>query len=230
VTLGWSSWAVQWLSRTPAPIPDQLQVPYSRDPVACAAYTRQATEDWRTFLTHRGRELRPGGRLVVLTMAASDDGDFGYRPVLEAMYGALIGLVDEGYVGSEEARRMAIPTVGRSHADLIEPFGENGFFAELSIEHADVFLAEDRIWKEFERDQDADAFGARWAAFSRASVFPTLALGPNGGRDDLRAAAFVEKLEAGMAARLAAAPKRTSIPLAGIALVKGAPPGTRTRG
>jgi hypothetical protein len=61
VTLGWSSWAVQWLSRTPAPIPDQLQVAYSRGPVACAAYTRQATEDRRTFLAHRGRELRPGG-------------------------------------------------------------------------------------------------------------------------------------------------------------------------
>jgi len=222
VTLGWSSWAVQWLSRTPAPILDQLQVAYSQDPLTRAAYTRQAAEDWRTLLAHRGRELRPGGRLVVLTMAVSDDGDFGYRSVLEAMYGSLIGLVDEGYVDSEEARRMAIPTVGRSHADLIAPFAENGCFAELSIEHADVFLGEDRIWKEFERDRDANAFGARWAAFSRASVFPTLALSLNGGRDDPRAAAFVEKLEAGMAARLAAAPERTSIPLARIALVKGA--------
>ena len=27
VTLGWSSWAVQWLSRTPCPIPDQFRWP-----------------------------------------------------------------------------------------------------------------------------------------------------------------------------------------------------------
>jgi hypothetical protein len=221
VTLGWSSWAVQWLSRTPAPIPDHVQVAYSQDPVARAAYTRQAAEDWQTFLAHRGRELRPGGRLVVLTMAVDDDGDFGYRPALDAMYGALVGLVDEGYVGAEEARRMAIPTVGRSRADLMAPFSGNGRFAELSIEHADVFLGDDRIWREFERDRDAGAFGARWAAFSRASVFPTLALGLNGSRDDPRAAAFVDKMEVGMAARLAAAPERMVIPLASIVLVKG---------
>jgi hypothetical protein len=220
VTLGWSSWAVQWLSRTPEPIPDHLQVAYSRDPVARAAYSRQAAEDWRTFLAHRGRELRPAGRLVVLTMALSDDGDFGYRPVLGAMYEALLGLVEEGYVSLEEARRMAIPTVGRSHAELIAPFTETGCFADLSIERADVFFGEDVIWKEFERDHDADVFGARWAAFSRASVFHTLARGLSGGRDDPRAAAFIEKLEVGMAARLAAAPEPTKIPLARIALVK----------
>ena len=61
VTLGWSSWAVQWLSRVPAPIPDHLQVAFSRDPAVRTAYARQAAEDWRTFLTHRGRELHPGG-------------------------------------------------------------------------------------------------------------------------------------------------------------------------
>jgi hypothetical protein len=220
VTLGWSSWAVQWLSRTPALIPDQLQVAYSRDPSARAAYTRQAAQDWRTFLAHRGRELRPEGRLVVLTMALGDDGDFGYRPVLEAMYGALLGLVEEGYLDGEEARRMAIPTVGRSRAELIAPFAETGCFMGLSVEHLEVFLGDDLIWKDFERDRDAQAFGARWATFSRASVFQTLALGLNGGRDDSRAALFIEKLEAGMATRLAAAPEPTTIPLAAIALVK----------
>ena len=44
VTLGWSSWSVQWLSRVPAPIPDQIQVAYSLDP-ARADYARQASED-----------------------------------------------------------------------------------------------------------------------------------------------------------------------------------------
>jgi hypothetical protein len=50
VTLGWSSWSVQWLSRTPAVIPDQVQVAYSHDANACAAFARQAAEDWRAFL------------------------------------------------------------------------------------------------------------------------------------------------------------------------------------
>ena len=220
VTLGWSSWAVQWLSRMPAPIPDQVQIAYSHDPAARAAYSRQAAEDWQMFLVARGRELRPGGRLVVLTMALNDTGNFGYRPVLEAMYEALSGLADQGYVSADEMRRMAIPTVGRSRADLVAPFSENGRFADLSIERVDVFLSDDRIWCEFEHDRDATAFGARWAAFSRASVFPTLALGLDGGRDDPRAAAFIAKLEAATAAKLAVAPERMVIPLGMIVLMK----------
>ena len=41
VHLGWSSWAIQWLSRVPAPIPDHVQVAYSADE-AVRAGLRQA--------------------------------------------------------------------------------------------------------------------------------------------------------------------------------------------
>lgn len=220
VTLGWTSWAVQWLSRTPAPIPDQIQVSFSHDREAHAAFDRQAAEDWRQFLTHRGRELRPGGRLVVVTMALTDARDFGYRPLLAAMYASLIDLRDQGYVSSAEVGRMAIPSVGRSRSDFLEPFQQTGQFATLAIEHAEVFSGEDHIWADFERDRDAAAFGARWAAFPRASVFPTLMLGLDGGREDPRAVEFVKKMENGIAARMAAAPERMTIPLAMLALAK----------
>jgi hypothetical protein len=221
VTLGWSSWAVQWLSRRPATIPDHVQVAYSRDPAARAAYARQAAADWATSLDCRGRELAPGGRLVVLTMALDEAGDFGYRPLLDALYATLIELVEDGSLRREEVLRMAIPTVGRSRADLLAPFVEHGSFAGLSVDCAEVFLDEDRIWSDFERDRDSGGFGARWAAFCRASVFPTLASSLEGGRDGPRAAAFEDRLEAGIAARLAATPQPMIIPLARMLLAKG---------
>ena len=220
VTLGWSSWSVQWLSRTPAPIPDQVYVAASSDAIAREAFARQAAHDWQTFLLVRGRELRPGGRLVVMTMALRDDGDFGIRRLVEAMYGALIGLVDEGFISAEERRRMAIPMASRSRADLLAPLSKSGRFADLSVEHVEVFNGDDRIWEDFDRTRNAGEFGARWAAFSRASVFPTLALGLDAGREDPRAADFIVKLEAGMAARLAKAPEPMRIPLASIVLLK----------
>jgi hypothetical protein len=220
VTLAWSSWAVQWLSQIPAPLPDQLQVAYSRDHIAKAAYHQQAAEDWRQFLTHRGEELRLGGRLVVLTMAVRDDGDFGYRPQLVAMHDALTALVEDGLVTADEARQMVIPTVGRSRQDLIGPFAATGRFAHLVVENVEIFEGQDDIWAEFEKHGNARIFGAQWAAFSRASVFPTLAANLKGGRDDPRAAAFIDRLESGMAARLATSPQRTLIPLGKIELVK----------
>ena len=64
------------------------------------------------------------------------------------------------------------------------------------------------------------AFGAQWAGFARASVFPTLASALDGGRDDPRSAEFFDRLEAGVAERLAAAPEQMQIPLAQLVLVK----------
>ena len=221
VALGWSSWAVQWLSRTPAEIPDQVQVAYSRDPIARSAFAKQAAEGWQEFLSMRSRELSPGGRLVVLAMATDDAGDFGYRPLLVAIYATLSDMVDEGLLRAEELRRMTIPTVARSRAEFADPFAKSGRFEDLTIEQLEVFYGEDRIWAQFETNGDAQAFGAQWAAFSRASVFPTLAASLSRGADVPRFAKFVDRLEAGVAARLSASPERMKIPLAQMLILKG---------
>lgn len=219
VTLGWCSWAVQWLSRVPALIPDQVQVAYSRDAAVRAAFSEQAAKDWRCFLVHRGTELRLGSRLVVLSMALDDHGDFGYRPAVSAIYGAVLDLLKEGFISEEEAHRMVIPTVGRSRQDFMAPFAETGSFAGLRIEEIDVFYGEDRIWTEFQSHGDARAYATRWAAFSRASVCPTLAASLDD--HELRAAEFIDRMEARMIARLEIAPEPMLIPLAKMVLVKG---------
>jgi SAM dependent carboxyl methyltransferase len=221
VSLGWSAWAVQWLSRVPVPIPDHVQVAYSQDAGARAAFAQQAAEDWRCFLTHRGAELRPDGRLVVLSMAVDEHGDFGYRPAVAAIYGGIMDLVEEGFVKEEEARRMVIPTLGRSRQEFMAPFGLNGIFSGLALEEIEVFSGEDHIWAEFQKNADSLAFGAGWAAFSRASVGPTLSTSLDPGEG--RAAEFMRRLEARMTARLSSAPEQTLIPLAKMVLVKRSP-------
>ena len=100
---------------------------------------------------------------------------FGYRPVLDALYAALRDRVGEGFMSEAELHGMAIPTVGRSLPDIEAPFAA-GSFAGLTIEDARLFLAPDPIWEDYARNGDARAYGARWAAFSRSSVLPTLAL------------------------------------------------------
>ncbi len=153
---------------------------------------------------------------MVLTMAKTDAGDFGYRAVLDALMAALASLIDSGLVGAEEAKRMAIPTVGRTRDEFTAPFAGSGRFAGLTIERGEIFLGEDRIYEEFEQTGDSQAFGARWAAFVRASTFPTLALGLDGGASDARVPELYRQMEALMAAQL-----RAAIPLAKIMLVKG---------
>ncbi|HEV7422228.1 MAG TPA: SAM-dependent methyltransferase [Mycobacterium sp.] len=220
INLGWSSWAIQWLGRVPRPIPDHVQVAYTRDEAVRAAYAKQAAHDWHEFVAFRGRELCPGGRLVVLTMAVGEDGEFGYRPLLTAMVEILTELTEQGLLTESELRHMSIPAVGRRARDFLAPFAPSGVFERSSIAHLEVFDADDRFWTQYQIDKDAESFGARWAAFARASVFPTLAPAFDSGRADPRWIEFFDTLEARVAARLAAAPEQMQIPLAQLVIEK----------
>ena len=102
-------------------------------------------------------------------MAVDDQGDFGYGPLSNAMYATLVEMVDSGFISAQELQRMSIPTVGRSRADFLAPFGVDGRFSGFRVQEIEIFFAEDRIWSDFEQHRDAQEFGARWAAFSRVS-------------------------------------------------------------
>ena len=221
VNLGWSSWATQWLSRVPCEFGDHVHVAYSADGAARAAYADQAALDWHNFVAFRGRELAPQGRLVVLTLAVDDDGDVGFATLFDAIAAALDDQARDGLLRRDELRRMTIPTVGRSEKDFRAPFAPSGRFEGLTIDHLEMFAAEDRFWARFQGDEDADAFGAQWAAFARAALFPTLVHALDGGVEDPRAAEFVGQLEAAVAGRLASAPEPMRMSLALASLVKG---------
>lgn len=223
VNLGWTSWAIQWLSRVPAGAPefsDHVQVAFSNNAEARKAFEHQSALDWNDFVAYRGRELCPGGRLVALTMALDEDNEFGYRPLNEALVAGLHELATDGLLRLEEVRRMVIPVVARSEKDFRAPFAPSGWFEGLTIEHLEMFNAEDRFWARYQSDSDATAFGAQWAAFARAALFPTLTAGLDGGTADPRAGEFVARLEGAVAEQLASAPEPMRIPLASIVLVK----------
>ncbi|WP_197379878.1 SAM-dependent methyltransferase [Mycolicibacterium mengxianglii] len=223
VSLGWSSWACQWLSRVPTSVPGHIHAAYCQDDTVKAAYARQAAADWRDFVAFRGRELCPGGRFVVLTMGIGDDGEFGYRPLLDAITAALPVLAAEGLLTDEELRSISLPIVGRSTKEFLAPFAPKGRFEDLSVEHVEVFQGADRFWSKYQSDGDATAFGSKWAGFCRAAVFPALAAALGGDTADPRRVQFFDRLEREVAARLAAAPEAILIPLATVVLVKSEP-------
>jgi hypothetical protein len=220
IVLGWSSWATHWLSRVPAPIGDHIHIAYSADEQARRAYRRQAALDWHDFVAFRGRELAPGGRLVVLTLGLDAAGEPGFGGLMRALLAALRGLVGEGFLAGRELDRMVIPTVGRAEADFVAPFAPSGRLEGLSVEHVELFDAEDLFWSRYLVDGDATRLGAAWGGFARSAIFPTLAAGLDGGVRDPRAAVFVERLESAVAALLRAEPAPMTIPLAAIVLVK----------
>lgn len=221
VNLGWTSWATQWLSRTPCEVPDHVHVSRSTDEAARSAYSDQAALDWHNFVAFRGRELAPAGRVVALTLAADEDETAGFAPLLDAIVGALDEQAHDGLLNPDELRRMTIPTFARNEKDFRAPFAPKGRFEGLMIEHLEIFNAEDRFWARFQTDHDAHAFGAQWAAFARAALFPALVRALDGGIHDPRAGQFIEQLQAAVAERLSSAPEPMRIPQALVVLVKG---------
>lgn len=222
VTLGWSSWAIHWLSRLPVPVGDHILPQFSADADVRDACARQAAEDWHEFVAFRGRELVPEGRLVVLTVGVDESGELGMRPLIEAVHHTLGELAGTGLITAAERAAMTIPIVGRTEQDLIAPFMPKGRFEGLSVEHLVVSDAEDRHWHQFQVDKDEAGFGARWAAFLRAALFGALVTGLDGGVDDPRATEFCDRLERGVADRLAANPEPIKITLAWVVLNKAA--------
>lgn len=218
VNLGWSAWAIDWLTRTPCGIDGHLQVSFTADADVRSAYARQAARDWHEFVAFRGRELCPGGRLVVMTQGVGEDGDGGFAPMMAAMLDTLDEMAAAGVLSAEEVGRMCIPTVARSAVDFRAPFAPSGRFEGLEIEYLEIFDAADRFWDRYRIDQDAQGFGARWAGFARGSVFSALAQALDGSAQ--RAAEFFDSLEKGIAARMADSPQQTRIPLAHVVLHK----------
>ncbi|MED5812971.1 SAM-dependent methyltransferase [Mycolicibacterium sp. 050232] len=221
VHLGWSAWAVARLSKAPMPVTDHVVAAYSNDEQVRAAYARQAAHDWHEFIAFRGRELCPGGRLVVLTTALDDDGDVGYRPLFRAVVGALTELIAGGVVSADEATRMSLPIVGRHAADFAAPFAPSGRFERLELQHVELVAAEDRIFNAYRHDRDASAFGTRWADFLWFTAFADLGAALVGDPD--RLPVFYDRLHAGIAARLSAEPEEMRIPIAAVVLEKRRP-------
>ena len=217
VHLAWSSWAIHWLSRTPAAISDHVQVSFSADPAVRAAYTRQAAHDWHEFIAFRGRELSPGGRLVVMAMGQHEGGQFGLGPLLDALTATLSDLNAQGVITADERHNMTIPVVGRCERDFLSPFAPSGRFERLRITHLEVTDAQDRFWAQYQIDSDARAFATSWVRFAQAAVFDTLGAAV---ADPQRRAVFRQVLEASLIDRLAAAPEPMPIPMAYVVVEK----------
>ena len=219
VNLAWSSWSILWLGKVPAPIPDHVVVSSTHDENVRTLYAKQAAHDWHEFVAFRGRELSPGGRLVVMTLAIDEQGAVGYRPLLDAVMETLVEMTARGLVTEDEVHRMSIPIVGRRERDFLSPFAPSGTFERLTIQHLEIFEAEDRFWAQYQIDKDATALGKQWAAFLRAATFPAL-LPALHERDSGHRELFLNELEYGIVERFAASPEQMQIPLALVVIEK----------
>jgi hypothetical protein len=173
VDLGWCSYAAVWLRRIPSLIPGHFMSLGCTGDVR-AAFDLQAVEDWRLFLSLRARELRVGGRLVIVLPGLSDTGGSGLEPVFNSANTVLAELVEVGVISDDERKRMVLGSYPRRRAQLLEPFRADGQFQSLSVEHCELFDLPDAAWTDYQVNGDLQALVSRHAAFFRAIFVPSL--------------------------------------------------------
>ena len=207
VHVGWTSYAAQWVSRVPAPIPGHFYFARSTGKVR-AAWERQGLQDWESFLTLRARELRPGGCLVVSVPGADENGASAFEGIMDHANAELAVMVDDGVVAAEERIRMALNVWARRKADLVAPFAKEGRFQSLILKEGETCVLRDPAWDAFEADRDAETLAAKRAMFFRSIFTPTLALSLDKVRagDPSASLAFADRLTSGLRRRLAASP------------------------
>ena len=145
IHIGWNGIAVHWLSRVPATIPDHIWSTRATGAVK-EAFARQSGVDWRSFLDHRGHELRPGGRLVVLGGASDEHGSSGAEGLLDMANAALQEVVDGGALRPDEYERMGVPTYNRTLEEFEAPFSEGSEDHVLELESSSEVALPDPFW------------------------------------------------------------------------------------
>ena len=198
VDLGWCSYSAVWLSRIPAMIPGHFVYLASTGEVR-AAFDRQAADDWKRFLSLRSRELRCGGRLVVVLPGLSDVGVSGFEPLFHSANAVLEELVEERVIRDDERKQMVLGGYPRRQAQLLEPFSTDGQFHSLSVEHCELFDLPDAAWADYQTDGNVQALVSRHAQFFRAVFVPSLASAIG---DANRRQSFADRLEQQLKQRL----------------------------
>jgi hypothetical protein len=205
VHLGWCSYAAVWLSRIPTRISGHF-LPLRSTGAERAAFQRQAEQDWRTFLSLRAAELRPGSRLMVVLPALDDDGIAGLEDLMDQANAVLKEMVEEGRLGAEERERMVLGACLRRRCDLLAPFQADGQFEGLKVECCELFPLADSTWADYERDRDKEALASKHALFFRAVFVPSLALSLTHAHDPEQRRVFADSFENGLKQRLAKQP------------------------
>ncbi len=206
VHLGWCSYAAVWLSCIPARLPRHIFPPRSTG-AARATFEEQAAADWESFLALRARELRAGGRMVVVLPAAAENGWTGFENIMDHANAVLAEMVNGGVLAGEEHARMVLGVWARRQRDLVAPFARDGQFRGLIVERCETSALADAAWAAYEQDGNREALASKHAAFFRSTFAPSLSLALGSARDTEACAAFSRRLEHGLQKRLLSAPE-----------------------
>ena len=142
--IGFSATAMHWLSAKVCNLSNHVQA-VGAEGEELAAYRQQAHRDWRQILLHRARELKPGGKLVLINFARDEQGRYlgntdGIN-MFDTFNQIWLDFMADGRISRDEYENMTLPqyynTVEEFSAPLLDT-DDPVYQAGLRLDHIET--------------------------------------------------------------------------------------------
>lgn len=137
LSLGFSATAMHWLPTAPAAIPDHVHIAASSDESAREIYREAAHQALLQILSHRLRELQPGGHFLLVNFGINDQGHYLGNTEGVHMFNQFHRLwqdmVAEGKIHAEELQRMNFPQYYRRPDDYRRALSDPALEGKLEL-------------------------------------------------------------------------------------------------
>ena len=142
--IGFSATAMHWLSAKVCNLSNHVQA-VGAEGEELAAYRQQAHRDWRQILLHRARELKPGGKLVLINFARDEQGRYlgntdGIN-MFDTFNQIWLDFMADGRIDLDEYENMTLPqyynTVEEFSAPLLDT-EDPVYQAGLRLDHIET--------------------------------------------------------------------------------------------
>ena len=162
--IGFSATAMHWLSSKVCNLSDHVQAVGGQGK-ELAAFREQAHRDWRQILLHRARELKPGGKLVLINFARDEQGRYlgntGGVNMFDTFNQIWLEFVEQKRITRDEYINMTLPqyynTVDEFSAPLLDS-DDPVYQAGLRLEHIDTRIVKCPYAEDFAQHGDSARF------------------------------------------------------------------------
>ena len=166
--LGFSATAMHWLSQKPCDIKDHVHM-VGASSGNKQAFAHQAATDWQTILLHRARELKPGGKLVLINFCIDDEGRYlgntGGVNMFDNFNSNWQTFVDDGVISADEYLAMTLPQYYNRVEEFTAPLLQKNsavYKAGLRLADIETAVVPCPFAEDFKQHRNAKKFAAAY--------------------------------------------------------------------
>ena len=166
--LGFSATAMHWLSRKPCDINEHVHM-VGAGGEELRAFADQAREDWQRILLHRARELKSGGKLVLVNFCQDEQGRYlgntGGVNMFDNFNRIWQSFMDQGTITPAEYQAMTLPQYYNTVEEFSKPFTDTvGEIASsgLQLDNIETAVVACPFAEEYKKHGDAEKFAREY--------------------------------------------------------------------